>query len=259
MLLMEENRQIEFREDSLLIKTLSDEEELRAAYRLRHQVFADRLQWVERNPEEYEVDSYDAFATSVGLFDEDRQLRGVFRMINSSFPFMLESEFRACLLPNCEIRKAPDTVEITRLAIDPTLTDKGLSIRLMQVLFKGVYQWSMQNDVRYLYMVVEKRFLRVLRGMGFTCEAVSPAVSLPPAQAVSIAAVLDWQQFHHACPQKQPVFYRWINSVDGSALFERSAFCARDPREEVAGVGVYPSRQQHQWGLEEGQKTLIAA
>ena len=191
MQLMEDNRRVEFWEDNLLIKTLSDEEDLRASYRLRHQVFADRLRWVARSPEELEVDSYDSFATSVGLFDSDHHLRGVFRMINSSFSFMLESEFRACLLPQCEIRKAPDTVEITRLAIDPTVTDKGLSNRLMQVLFKGVYQWSMQNDVRYLYMVVEKRFLRVLRGMGFTCEAVSPAVSLPPAEALSIAAVLD--------------------------------------------------------------------
>jgi acyl homoserine lactone synthase len=180
-------------------------------------------------------------------------------MINSSFPFMLESEFRACLLPQCEIRKAPDTAEITRLAIDPTLTDKGLSNRLMQVLFKGVYQWSMQNDVRYLYMVVEKRFLRVLRGMGFTCEAVSPAVSLPPAEALSIAAVLDWKQFHDTCPLKQPTFYRWINSVDGSASFERSAFIARDPKEGGIGVDVHQGSRRDQTTPTDLERTLVAA
>jgi acyl homoserine lactone synthase len=259
MLVAEESRSIEFREDSLLIKTLSDEAELRASYRLRHQVFADRLRWVAKSPGELEVDSYDAFATAVGLFDEEHRLRGTFRMINSPFPFMLESEFRACLLPNCEIRKAPDTVEITRLAVDPTLLDKGLSNRLMQVLFKGVYQWSMKNDVRYLYMVVEKRFLRVLRAMGFTCEAVSPAVSLPPAEALSIAAVLDWDQFHHTCPQKQPAFYHWINSVDGSTLFERSAFLARDPKEERTGIETYPFQPQERWGMEEVENKPLAA
>ncbi len=232
MQVLEENRQVEFREDDLLVRTLSDGEELKASYRLRHQVFAERLQWVAKSADGIEIDSYDAFATSVGLFDRDNHLRGVFRMVNSASPFMLESEFRACLLPNCEIRKQPDTVEITRLAIDPTLTDKGLSIRLMQVLFKGVYQWSMQNEIRFLYMVVEKRFLRVLRGMGFTCEAVSPAVSLPPAGALSIAAVLDWKQFHDICPQKQPTFFHWINTVDGSVSFERSGFLARDPKRE---------------------------
>jgi acyl homoserine lactone synthase len=230
MPVLEESRSIRFLEDRLLVKTLSAERDLSASYHLRHQVFADRLQWVAKSDDGLEVDSYDAFATSVGLFDEERKLRGVFRMVSPPYPFMIESEFSPCLLPNYEIRKERDTVEITRLALDPTLVGKGLSIRLMQILFKGVYQWSIQNDVRYLYMVIEKRFLRVLRGMGFPCEAISPAVSLPPAGALSIAAVLDWKEFHVTCPEKQPSFFRWMNTVDGSSSFEKSGFLARDQR-----------------------------
>jgi acyl homoserine lactone synthase len=259
MQVLEEIRPIEFREDRLLVKTLSDEQDLSASYRLRHQVFAERLQWVAKSDDELEVDPYDAFATSVGLFDDEQKLRGVFRMVSPPYPFMIESEFRPCLLPNCEIRKERDTVEITRLALDPTLTDKGLSIRLMQVLFKGVYQWSMQNEVRYLYMVVEKRFLRVLRGMGFSCEAISPAVSLPPAGTLSIAAVLDWKQFHETCPQKQPSFFQWINTVDGSTSFEKSRFLARDPREEFTEFDVTETRRQDQQSLGDIGSRLAAA
>jgi N-acyl-L-homoserine lactone synthetase len=234
-----EEKGIVFYEDDLLVRTLKGEADMIQAYSLRHRVFAERLQWVARSPDELEYDTYDAFATAVGLFDGGGELRGVFRMINSSFPFMLDGEFNTCLLPTCEVRKAPDVAEITRLAIDPRLTDKGLSNRLMHVLFKSVYQWSMHNDVRYLYMVVEKRFLRVLRGMGFTCEAISPAVSLPPAQAVSIAAVLDWEQFHQTCPQKQPSFYHWMNAIDGSSSFQRSRFVARDSKGEDRKMDPY--------------------
>jgi acyl homoserine lactone synthase len=259
MQVVEECRPIEFREDRLLVKTLSDDHDLRASYHLRHQVFADRLQWVAKSDDELEVDPYDAFATSVGLFDEEQRLRGVFRMVSSSYPFMIESEFKPCLLPDYEIRKERDTVEITRLALDPTLTDKGLSIRLMQVLFKGVYQWSMQNEVRYLYMVVEKRFLRVLRGMGFSCEAISPAVSLPPAGTLSIAAVLDWKNFHETCPQKQPSFFQWINAVDGFTSFEKSGFLARDPREQFAELALAQTRRQDQQSLVERGRRLAAA
>ena len=230
MQLTEETRAVAFCEDELQVRTLVSEEDLSASYRLRHQVFAERLQWVDKSEDGIEVDSYDVFATSVGLFDHAQKLRGVFRMVTPPAPFMLESEFRPCLLPDCDIRRAPDTAEITRLAIDPTVTDRGLSIRLMQLLFKGVYQWSMHNDIRFLYMVVEKRFLRVLRGMGFTCEPISPAVSLPPAGALSIAAVLDWKQFHESCPVKQPAFFRWMNAIDGSMSFEKSLFLARDPK-----------------------------
>lgn len=259
MLLLEESRPIEFQEDRLLVKTLSDAQDLRASYHLRHQVFAERLQWVAKSDDGLEVDAYDAFATSIGLFDDTRNLRGVFRMVSPPNPFMIESEFSPCLLPNYEIRKERDTVEITRLAVDPTLTDRGLSIRLMQVLFKGVYQWSMQNDVRYLYMVVEKRFLRVLRGMGFSCEAISPAISLPPAEALSIAALLDWKQFHYTCPQKQPSFFQWINTVDGSTSFEKSGFLARDPREQFTESGVAQIRRQDQQPLGEAGRRLAAA
>jgi N-acyl-L-homoserine lactone synthetase len=229
---LKESRLLTLREDGFLVKTLCDEKELMASYRLRHQVFAERLQWVATSEDSIEVDSYDAFATSVGLFDGDHHLRGLFRMVNPPYPFMLESEFKSCLLPCCHIRKEPDTAEITRLAIDPNLTDRGLSIRLMQILFKGVYQWSMQNEIRFLYMVVEKRFLRVLCGMGFTCEAVSPAVSLPPAGALSIAAVLDWKEYRDTCPVKQPSFFHWINTIDGSKSFHKSGFLARDPKRE---------------------------
>jgi acyl homoserine lactone synthase len=258
MLVLEESRPVNFLEDKLLVKTLSDEPDLSASYHLRHQVFAERLQWVAKSDDGLEVDAYDAFATSVGLFD-DGKLRGVFRMVSPPYPFMIESEFSPCLLPNYEIRKERDTVEITRLALDPTLTDKGLSIRLMQVLFKGVYQWSMQNDIRYLYMVIEKRFLRVLRGMGFSCEAISPAVSLPPAGALSIAAVLDWKEFHVTCPQKQPSFFQWMNTVDGSSSFEKSGFLAKDPREQFTESRAIQGRRQDEQPLGGMGRTLAAA
>lgn len=259
MLVLEESRPIEFREDRLLVKTLSDEQDLSASYHLRHQVFADRLQWVAKSGDGLEVDAYDAFATSVGLFDDERKLRGVFRMVRSPYPFMIEKEFRPCLLADCEIRKEPDTAEITRLALDPTLTDKGLSSRLMLILIKGVYQWSRQNEVPYMYMVVEKRFLRVLRGIGLSCEAISPAVSLPPAGALSIAALLDWKLFYETCPLKQPSFFQWMNAVDGSTSFEKSGFFAREPRQQFAEPDVTKIWRQDQQLLGERGRKLAAA
>ncbi len=254
-----EEKAIAFYEDDLLVRTLKGEADMTQAYRLRHRVFAERLQWVARSHNELEFDTYDAFATSVGLFDGGGVLRGVFRMVNSSFPFMLESEFRACLLPTCEIRKAPDAAEITRYAIDPALTDKGLSNRFMQVLLKGVYQWAVHNDVRYLYMVVEHRFLRALRGMGITCEAISPAVTLPPAGARSIAAILDWEQFRQTCPQKRPSYYEWMNTLNGSNPFKRSAFVALDTKEWGKRDECEPSVIENHAKTMEDRHTLVAA
>jgi acyl homoserine lactone synthase len=253
MLTVNESRPIEFQEEELVVRTLYGEQELQSSYMLRYQVFAHRLQWVAKRADGMDVDEYDTFATSVGLFDQERALRGVFRMVASPYPFMLEKEFRPCLLEGCEIRKADDTAEITRLALDPTLSDKGLSSRLMLVLIKGVYQWARQNDVRYMYMVVERRFLRVLRGIGLCCEAISPAVSLPPAGALSIAAILDWQNFHDTAPLKQPLFAKWMNTVDGSVSFEKSRFFERDPRER------FDASVRHRQSSSTAEKTLAVA
>ncbi len=216
-------RTIAFYEGRFLVKTLTEQQDLVEAYRLRHKVFVDRLQWVPASPLELEVDAYDAWAISVGLFMGDGTLAGLFRILVPPGPFMLESEFRPCLLPGYRLRKEPDTVEITRLTVDPGIHDKGLSSRMMLALFKGVYQWSVFNDVRYLYMVVEKRFLRVLRAIGFPCEPISPAVALPPAGALSVAAVLDWDQFRDESAQKRPEFLRWITLLDNAEVRDEAA------------------------------------
>jgi len=84
-------------------------------------------------------------------------------------------------------------------------------------------------------------------------------VSLPPAGALSIAAVLDWKQFHEMCPQKQPAFFQWMNTVDGSTSFEKSGFLARDPREQFAESGVVQTRRQDQKPLGEIGRRLAAA
>lgn len=203
---------IGFQEGELIIKRLCEPNELKEAYRLRHKVFSQNLRWVPSSEDELEVDPYDALATSIGLLSGTGRLLGLFRVLPTEGPFMLEKEFRSVLLPGCSLRKAPDTVEITRLTVDPSLNEKGLSSRMMLVLFKGVYNWSVSHDIRYLYMVIEKRFLRVLRAIGFPCDPISPPKSLPPAGALSLAAILDWEQFRCESARKRPEFLEWMES-----------------------------------------------
>lgn len=222
---------IQFYEGDLLVKTLNRREEIEG-YKLRHRVFSDGLQWVESSADGLETDRYDSWATSVGLFLKGGRLSGVFRLLPTKGPFMLEKEFRVLLQPNCVLRKMKDTVEITRLTVDPYITDKGLSSRMMQTLFKGVYRWSVQNDVRYLYMVIEKRFIRVLRAIGFPCEIIGPCKALPPARVLSVAAILDWDHFRSVSRRKNPWFLNWISSVEkrnNEGLGEYSKWSANTP------------------------------
>ena len=208
------HKSIEFQEGGYIIKTLDTDEERLAAYRLRHKIFAEVLQWVPCRPDGLEVDDYDATAVTIGLFNDQGQLLGTVRMLPSSGPFMLEREFRSFVSPDYTIRKEIDTMEITRLAVDPTVGGKGLSSRLMVRLFKGMYQWCLANDIRYCYLEVEQYFLRMIRILGFPCEAIGPVVLIPPANVSSRAALLDLDLFRLENALQRPEFLEWMTKTN---------------------------------------------
>jgi acyl homoserine lactone synthase len=209
---MDAIRDIAVLEGQFSVRSLRSERELHEAYRLRHKVYSEALKWVPSSHDELEVDDYDSIATSLGLFAETGVLVGVIRLVPAPGPFMLEKEFTA-LMPGHDIRKERDTNEITRLTVDPTLTDKGLSSRMLLVLLKGMYQWLVANEVRYSYMVIEKRFQRVLNLIGFPARSISPYIALPPAGALSVAALLDWEEFRVENSKKRPEFLEWMSTV----------------------------------------------
>ena len=127
-------RGVEFVEGEFLVKTLETKEELTQAYRLRHRVFAETLRWVRPTDDGQEMDMYDLWGSSIGLVDRKGKLHGLARLLPASGPFMLEQDLRLLLPQDHVVRKEPDTAEITRLAIDPDIKDKGLSARLMLTL-----------------------------------------------------------------------------------------------------------------------------
>lgn len=231
-------RDIAFREDEFLIKTLRGED-LKKSYRLRHNVFAEALKWVPASEDREEVDMYDLWGSTVGLLHPDGTLLGMARLIPSSGRFMLENEFGALLPRDYVIRKERDTAEITRLAVNPEIRDPKLSTRIMLAVLKGIYQWAVENEVRYYYLEVEQRFLRALRMFGFPCEPVGPPVKLPPAGATAVAAFYDMLCFDERNAQKRPDFLRWISTIettDGTVVPGRSSAMIAAARLDAAGI-----------------------
>lgn len=205
-------RMIQFYEDGCWIRAIESEEEHLQAYRLRHQVFCDTLGWVPPSPTGLEVDSYDGAAVSLGLFTDQGTLLGLVRIITADQPFMLENDFVDLVAPGHAIRKEVDTIELTRLTLIPSARKEGLSSSFLRLLFKGVYQWSLANDVRYLYMEVEERFLRVLDRMGFPSTPIGAAKSLPPAGVMSLAALIDWEVFRQHNRAHRAPFLEWMTT-----------------------------------------------
>jgi acyl homoserine lactone synthase len=208
-----EGRGITFYEGEFLVKTLEGKAELTKAYQLRHKVFAETLCWVPPTEDGQEMDMYDLWAVTVGLFDHDETLLGMARLLPPSSKFMLENEFGALLPKEYTIRKEPDTAEITRLAVNPDIRDAKLSTRIMLGVLKGIYQWAVEHEIRFYYLEVEHRFLRALRMLGFPCEPIGPVVKLPPAGTAAVAALYDMVCFDNENMQKRPDFLDWISTI----------------------------------------------
>jgi acyl homoserine lactone synthase len=231
-------KDVEFSENGFVVKTLHGEQ-LAQSYRLRHKVFAESLKWVPETEDRQEIDLYDLWATTVGLVREDGAVVGVARLLPSSSQFMLEKEFGALLPSGYQIRKGPDTAEITRLAVDPEIRDRGLSSRMMLALLKGVYQWAVENDIRYYYLEVEHRFFRALRALGFPCEMIGEPVVLPPAGASSVAALYDMVRFDEENAIKKPQFLNWISSIEtlqGEVIVGRTSSYANSEKLGLVGA-----------------------
>jgi acyl homoserine lactone synthase len=236
--LMRRLKDIEFCENELVVKTLQGKE-LAQSYRLRHKVFAESLKWVPETDDGQEIDLYDLWGVTVGLVRNDGAVVGVARLIPASGQFMLENEFGALLPDGYQIRKHSDTAEITRLAVDPEIRDRGLSYKLMLVLLKGIYQWAVENDIRYYYLEVEHRFFRTLRALGFPCEMIGKPVVLPPAGASSVAALYDMVRFDEENAINKPQLLNWISSFktpQGETIAGRTSTYSN--RERLALTGA---------------------
>lgn len=223
-----EARGIAFYEGEFLVKTLEGEAELTQAYKLRHKVFAETLRWVPQTEDGQEMDMYDLWGITVGLLNQDDTLLGMARLLPSSGKFMLENEFGVLLPPGYAIKKEADTAEITRLAVNPDIRDAKLSTRIMLGVLKGIYQWAVENEIRYYYLEVEHRFLRALRVLGFPCEPIGPVVKLPPAEVGAVAALYDMAIFDEQNMKKRPHFLDWISTIKtpmGQVVSGRTSNC----------------------------------
>jgi N-acyl-L-homoserine lactone synthetase len=125
---------------------------------------------------------------------------------------MIEHEFSALFDREQALIRGPEANEVTRLAIDPGEGRERDKPKLLLLLLRGMYQWLTEQGIRYSYMVVEKRMHRMLRAIGFPCRAISPASALPPAQAISLAAVLDWEEFQEENARLRPSFLEWMST-----------------------------------------------
>jgi len=184
---------IEFNEGDFLVKVLESKKEREQAYMLRHEIFCCELKWVGEKDDGREIDAYDNNSTLLGVLDENDALIGITRLIFSFMPMMIEKEFSELVSPFHRIQKDINTAEATRLGIKSNMR-KSCKRQAVLAMYKGIYFWNRWNDIRYLYLVVEKKMFRALKTSGFPLKIIGPIKKLK-GEVESLAAILDWREF----------------------------------------------------------------
>ncbi|MDD4933907.1 MAG: acyl-homoserine-lactone synthase [Methylacidiphilaceae bacterium] len=197
---------------------MTSEKERELAYRFRYRVFCRALRWISPSAPGIDRDHYDDAATLLGVFEDSGELRAIVRILPPTGTFMLESDFAPLLAPDHPVRKAPDTIELTRFAVDPSAVQtRGLSQKLSLLLYKGLYHWCQINAVRYAYLVVEKYFYRAIQLAGFPCRRIGPLFRLPPANVESLAGLFDMEVFLSEARAKRPQLEAWLTAADAQS------------------------------------------
>ncbi|WP_298140038.1 acyl-homoserine-lactone synthase [Acidiferrobacter sp.] len=200
-----------FQEGGLTVRTLETCEDRNQAYELRHEVYCKTLRWVAPRADGREYDRYDEDATTLGVFAANGVLAGLVRLIPPGHPFMLDDEFRALLSPGHLLPKGPEYAEVTRLTTRPGVIKTPRPLLVSDLLYKAVYRWACVHGVRFLYLVVEARYLRHLRRRGLPCVPIGPARRLGAGPAC-LAARLDREDFEQqavSCPTR---FREWLKA-----------------------------------------------
>jgi len=202
-----------FYEEGFCVRLLESEADFVQAYQLRHRVFCEKLKWVAPSPDAMEIDRYDLWALAMGVFSPDGQLVGLARILRGDRMFMLEREFSALLPAGYELRKGWDTIEITRLTTLMPVEDKRYSsYQITAFLYKGMYQWATANGIRYLYSVVERRYLKSLNRLGYPWIPIAPVKRLDGG-VQSVPLMLDADEFHRQSREYRPDLLDWLTTV----------------------------------------------
>lgn len=205
-------------ENGYVVKTISTRDELRQAYALRHEIFAEELRWVPTTPEGLETDAYDTPATTgFGVFFEG-VIQAYIRFIPAGHPFMIDKDFACLMDPAHVIRREPDTGEISRFCVSSRSRGKLPSGQYtFMFLLKGLYHWCALRNINYIYSVVETKVARLCYAKGIICRPVGTPLAMPDG-AEAVAVIIDWRQADEINKRQRPSMYQWFTQIQSDRL-----------------------------------------
>lgn len=141
---------------------------LPSMYRFRHRVFIERQNYDVPNFRQMEWDQFDTPAAVYLLWrDNERQVRGMFRLIPTTFPYMIK-ELWPQLVTSDELSSQPDVWETSRFSVDRDLPLPERK-RIFGELMCASTEYGLANGIReYLTLTAPAFFRSAISNYGLT-------------------------------------------------------------------------------------------
>ncbi|UXY16136.1 hypothetical protein N8I74_03715 [Chitiniphilus purpureus] len=161
----------------------SDEHEM---YRLRHQMFHDRLAWDVNTQDGLEFDDFDRLDPPYVIARDERILCGCWRILPTTGANMLRDVFPQ-LLCGAPAPCGEDIWELSRFAVLRQKSDAFGFSRLPLQMMEYIVQLARQQGITQLVTVTTAGLERLLRHAGLRPRRLGPMLSIGVARTIALS------------------------------------------------------------------------
>jgi len=156
-------------------------------FKLRHEVFKERLNWDVGSTQGRERDQFDDLDPVYIVCEQDGEVLGSWRLLPTTGPYMLKDVFPE-LLHGAPAPQATDMWEISRFAVSKRVAgnDSLGTIRdVTQLLLDQLFTFAARRNLSRIVAVSDVRFERILKRSGLLTHRYGAPLQIGVTQAVA--------------------------------------------------------------------------
>ncbi|MBL8631374.1 MAG: GNAT family N-acetyltransferase [Rhodospirillaceae bacterium] len=156
-------------------------------FRLRHEVFRERLNWDVCSAQGRERDQFDELEPVYIVCEQDGEVLGSWRLLPTMGPYMLKDVFPE-LLHGAPAPEAHDVWEISRFAVSKRVAGNdslGTIRTVTQLLLDQLFTFAARRNLSRIVAVTDVRFERILKRSGLVTERYGTPLQIGVTQAVA--------------------------------------------------------------------------
>ena len=162
-------------------------QKLDGMFRLRHEVFKERLDWEVGSTAGRERDMFDDLDPVYIVCENAGEVLGSWRLLPTTGPYMLKDVFPE-LLHGLPAPVGEDIWEISRFAVSKRVAQNeslGTINTITNLLLDQLFAFAARRNISRIVAVADVRFERILKRSGLLTQRFGPPLQIGVTKAIS--------------------------------------------------------------------------